>query len=484
MAIPSKSFIIAGTHSSVGKTTIALGLMAALRKRDFTVQPFKAGPDYIDPSFHRMVCNRPSYNLDTWMMGVDGVKRTFAKAMHDADVGIIEGVMGLFDGKDGRDEEGSTAHIAKVLNLPVILIVDAGAMSRSAGALVYGYEKFDPKVKLKGVIFNRVGSDRHFYMLKQAVEDRCNAKVLGYIPRDEEISLPERHLGLVMLQDTRCKMQDTRFKKLGELIERFVDVDGILKIVDSGQWSVVRKTAQNPKSLTLATHHSPLVTRIAIAYDNAFCFYYQENLDMLKKFGAEIVFFSPLKDKRLPDDINGIYFGGGYPELYAKRLSANKSLKMQIKDLAERNIPIYAECGGLMYLGRGLKDLKGKEYDMTGLFPYVSKMFEKRMVLGYREVIAADGCPFLSKGEKIRGHEFHYSNIDEPPHRIKRVYQLAPDRIIQGLGEDSFRNKPALECFYRGEGYLYKNTLVSYIHLHFVSNPGFAEGFVEKCRGY
>ena len=240
-----KGFIIAGTHSSVGKTTIAIGLMTALRKRGFSVQPFKAGPDYIDPSFHRLVCGRPSYNLDTWMMGIDGVKKTFAKAMEiipprpplpkggwgDFQVGIIEGVMGLFDGKGGRNEEGSTAHIAKVLKLSVILIVDASAMARSAGALVYGYEKFDPTVKIKGVIFNRVGSERHFEMLKQAVEDRCNIKVLGYIPRDEEISLSERHLGLVMAGDRVVSGQlSVVSKRLVSLIEKFVDVDGILEL--------------------------------------------------------------------------------------------------------------------------------------------------------------------------------------------------------------------------------------------------------------
>jgi len=387
-------------------------------------------------------------------MGVKGVKNTFAKAMQGANVGIIEGVMGLFDGKGGRDEEGSTAHIAKVLKMPVILVVDASAMARSAGALVYGYEKFDPAVKIKGVIFNRVGSERHFYMLKQAVEDRCNANVLGYIPRDEEISLPERHLGLVMAGDRVVSGQwSVVSKRIVGLIEKFVDIDGILRISSTTHFRGCPEQTPNSK-----------ITRIAVALDDAFCFYYQENLDMLKELGAELVFFSPLKDKRLPKGIKGIYLGGGYPELYAKRLSANKSLMREIKDLAERNIPIYAECGGLMYLGKGLKDLKDRRYDMVGLFPYVSKMTKKRMVLGYREVIATKDCPFMDKGEKIRGHEFHYSNIDEPPRRIKRVYQLR---------EDSFRDK---------EGYLYKNTLVSYIHLHFGSNPEFAKGFIEKCR--
>ncbi|MEK6546646.1 MAG: cobyrinate a,c-diamide synthase, partial [Nitrospinota bacterium] len=476
-----------GTHSGVGKTTIAIGLMAALRKRGMTVQPFKVGPDYIDPSFHRMICGRPSYNLDTWMMGNRGVKNTFAKAMKiipprpplpkggwgDFQVGIIEGVMGFFDGKGGRDEEGSTAHIAKVLKMPVILVVDASAMARSAGALVYGYEKFDPMVKIRGVIFNRVGSERHFYMLKQAIEDRCNAKVLGYIPRDEEISLPERHLGLVMAGDRVVSGQwSVVSKRLVSLIERFVDIKVILRIADCGLRIADSKSKIQRPIHWMGAPKSEII-RIAVAMDDAFCFYYQENLDILKELGAKLVFFSPLKDKRLPKGIKGIYLGGGYPELYAKRLSVNKSLAREIKDLAERNIPIYAECGGLMYLGKGLKDLKDRRYDMVGLFSYISKMTKKRMVLGYREVIATKDCPFMDKGEKIRGHEFHYSNIDEPSNKIKKVYQLT---------------NPPTPPFRKGgkkgglEGYLYKNTLSSYIHLHFGSNPEFAKGFIEKCR--
>jgi len=480
-----KGFIIAGTHSGVGKTTIALGLMAALQKRGINVQPFKVGPDYIDPSHHRAVCGRPSYNLDTWLMGIAGVKHTFAKAMKttvggselgvgsktsnlkpQTTIGIIEGVMGLFDGKDGRNEEGSTAHVAKVLGIPVVLVVDARSMARSAGALVYGYERFDPKVKIAGVILNRVGSERHFNMLKEAVEAKCRAKVLGYIPRDEKITLPERHLGLAMPEEQfGVRSLELRVKnKLSELIEKFVDVDGILKLQESGARS--RRSEGKKANIKLRTPNSELRTKIAVAMDNAFCFYYQENLDILKQLGAELVFFSPLKDKRLPEDIHGIYLGGGYPELYAKRLASNTSLRSAIKGFADKGFPVYAECGGLMYLGKGLKDLKGGIYQMAGVFPWMSRMLEKRKTIGYREVKAAYGCPFLKKGGKIRGHEFHYSEIDEPPQRVKRVYHIPhPTSHIPKI-----------------EGYLYKNTLASYMHLHFASNPGFAAGFVEKCR--
>ncbi|MBI3754211.1 MAG: cobyrinate a,c-diamide synthase, partial [Deltaproteobacteria bacterium] len=456
-----QAFIIAGTHSGAGKTTIALGLMSALRKRGMNVQPFKVGPDYIDPSYHRAVCGRPSYNLDTWMMGAEGVKKTFAKTMQGADIGIIEGVMGLFDGKDGRDEKGSTAHVAKVLGIPVILVVDAGSMARSAGALVYGYEKFDPKVKIAGVIFNRVGTEKHFKMLKEAVEAKGRARVLGYIPRDAEISLPERHLGLVMAEEkvASCKLQVARLKKIGELIEKFVDIDGILKAVASCKLQVISVTSHIP-------HPTSHIPKIAVALDNAFCFYYQENLDMLKQLGAELVFFSPLKARKLPADINGIYFGGGYPELYAKKLEANKPMRKAIKDFADKGFPIYAECGGLMYLGKGLKDFKGKKHEMVGVFPWVSRMLEKRKSLGYREIKAAEDCLFLKKGQTMRGHEYHYSEIDKPSQKIKRGYRLTPhtSRLTAS------------------EGYLCKNTLASYVHLHFASNPKFAEGFVKKCR--
>lgn len=453
-----KAFIVAGTHSGVGKTTIAVGLMAALRKRGMVIQPFKVGPDYIDPGYHKAVCGRPSYNLDTWMMGIDAVKRTFARAMQGADIGIIEGVMGLFDGKDGRDEQGSTAHVAKVLGIPVILVVDARSMARSVGALVYGYERFDPKVKIAGVIFNRVGSERHFKMLKNAVETKCKAKVLGYIPRDGEITLPERHLGLVMASEARGKKQEARFKKLGELIERFVDVDRILKIDSRFKVQDSRFKIGNWKS-------EIGIVKIAVAIDNAFCFYYQENLDMLQQLGAELVSFSPLKDKRLPENINGIYLGGGYPELFAKRLEANKALRKEIKVLADSGLPIYAECGGLMYLGKGLNDFKRKTYGMAGVFPWVSRMLEKRKSLGYREIKASLGCPFLAKGQTMRGHEYHYSEIDKPSKKIKRVYLLTAHCSL----------------FTEREGYLYKNTLASYIHLHFASNPKFAVGFVRAC---
>ncbi|MBI5286070.1 MAG: cobyrinate a,c-diamide synthase, partial [Deltaproteobacteria bacterium] len=390
-----KAILVAGTHSGVGKTTVTLGLMATFLRRGLVVQPFKVGPDYIDTGHHQVVCGRPSYNLDTWMMGKEAVSSTFFRVMKEADIGVVEGVMGLFDGKEGKDEEGSTAHIARVLGLPVILVADVRGTSRSAGAIIYGFERFDPKLNIAGVIFNRVGSDRHFRMLKETVETKCKARVLGYIPRDDGITLPERHLGLVTVSGGERHGRAFHGQgsgvreRLVDLVERFVDIDEVLKL--SSKFKI-----QNSRPSSLASSPWPLTpVRIAIAMDKAFSFYYQENLDMMEKLGAELIFFSPLKDKKLPDDIKGIYIGGGYPELYAKTLEANGKMRAEIKEWAEKGLPTYAECGGLMYLGKGLRDIKGRTHQMVGLFPWTSRMLNGIKFLGYREIVVWDGCPFI-----------------------------------------------------------------------------------------
>lgn len=448
----TSSFIIAGGTSGSGKTTVSIGLMAALKRRGLIVQPFKAGPDYIDPIHHSIVCGRPSYNLDTWMMGADGVRDAYIRAMSGADIGIIEGVMALYDGKDGSNEEGSTAHLAKVLDIGVILVIDACRMARSIAALVSGFESFDPGVKIAGVILNKVGSERHFAILKEALEKYCRAKVIGYMPHVEDVIIPERHLGLVIPDETH-----TVIERLVTLIEKYIDLNEVLKpgteITTGGSYGVNFST---PSQIS----DSP---RIAVAYDSAFCFYYPQNLDILRNLSAEIVFFSPMTSKSLPEQTAGIYFGGGYPELYAGSLEANSPMRNEIREFAMKGMPVYAECGGLMYLGKYLNDMEGKTFEMAGVFPWTSKMFPKLRSLGYREVTAMEICPFLEKGQKIRGHEFHYSDIT-PVEETGRTY-----RITGG--------KNQIE-----EGYLYMNTLASYVHLHFASNPDFAKGFVNKCR--
>ncbi|MEK6713950.1 MAG: cobyrinate a,c-diamide synthase [Nitrospirota bacterium] len=490
----TSSFIIAGGASGSGKTTVSIGLMAALKRRGLIVQPFKAGPDYIDPIHHSIACGRPSYNLDTWMMGVDGVRDAYIKAMSGADIGVIEGVMGLYDGKDGSNEEGSTAHLAKVLNIGVILVIDASGMARSIAALVSGFESFDPGVKIAGVILNRVGSERHFAILKEALEKYCRAKVIGYMPHVEDLIIPERHLGLVIPNETPMSRGSQRimkiplnppfskgeirfspnskgenkfpplekggkggFERLIALIEKYIDLNEVLKLgteITTGVSDGV--VFSTPSQIS----DSP---RIAVAYDSAFCFYYSQNLDILRSLGAEIVFFSPMTSKSLPEQTTGIYLGGGYPELYAGSLEANSSLRNEIREFAMKGMPVYAECGGLMYLGKYLSDMEGKTFEMAGVFPWTSKMFSKLRSLGYREVTAKEMCPFLEKGQKIRGHEFHYSDIT-PVEETALAY-----RITGGKGRFE-------------EGYLYMNTLASYVHLHFAGNPEFARGFVNKCR--
>ena len=445
------AFIIAGTSSGTGKTTVTLALMATLRKRGLNIQPFKAGPDYIDPSHHSAVCGRDSYNLDTWMMGAEAVRRTFFRHMLQGDVGIAEGVMGLYDGRGGQNSEGSTAHLAKVLGIPVILVVDAAGMAGSAAALLQGFENFDSDVRIAGVIFNRVGSERHFAMLKEAVGNSCQARVLGYVLKNQEVSIPERHLGLVMAGEDAAD-----YGSLTGLLEGTVDVDALLDCSHIDVQEVPEEiAAQSTESVT-----------IAVAHDEAFCFYYRENLDILERCGARLAFFSPLEDETLPEGTAGIYLGGGYPELHAERLAANSLMRESIRSASEGGMPVYAECGGLMYLGQCLTDLEGYNFDMTGLFPWSSKMLPKRRSLGYREVMAVSDSPFMKTGETARGHEFHYSEI-ESAESVERCYV--------SRGSDGREEK---------EGYIYKNSLASYVHIHFASNPRFAQRFVAACRDW
>ncbi len=452
------SFIIAGVSSGAGKTTVTLGILGALRRRGLAVQPFKAGPDYIDPGHHEIAAERPSYNLDTWMMGVAGVRRTFARAMRGADVGVVEGVMGLFDGKDGTEEEGSTAHLAKVLGLPVVLVVDAASMAGSAAAVVRGFESFDPEVEILGVVFNKVGSGRHFQMLREAVERRCRAKVFGGLPRDKKISIPERHLGLVTARES-AGGKESDINRLGDLMERHVDIGGIMAHAARRRTRPTERAGDH----TGTSLNAPRV-RIAVAFDEAFCFYYRENMDILEESGAELVRFSPLKDERLPDKTEGLYIGGGYPELHGSALEANRSLREEIRKAAERGLPVYAECGGLLYLGKGLTGPDKEKHEMVGLFPWSAEIRPRLVSLGYREVTMADGCPFMEEGRKIRGHEFRYSGIREAG-KVRCVYS-----VKDGKNEN------------RTEGYIYRNTLASYVHLHFASNRRFAGGFVNLCR--
>jgi len=397
------AFVIAGTHSGVGKTTVALGIMAALQRRGLRVQPFKIGPDFIDPGLHTKVCGLPSHNLDGWMLSRDYNRRSFRKNVRDKDVAVVEGMMGLYDGRSGATEQGSTAQVAKHLGLPVILVVDASAMARSAAAMILGYRLFDRKTNVIGVIFNRVAGAGHLDYLREAMASLPGLQCFGGMTMDERIKIPERHLGLTVAQEG---FLDKRFaNQLGRLVEDHLDLDGLLG-------STRTKIAARAEAET--TEPAADKVPIAVAMDQAFCFYYPDNLELLEASGAKLKLFSPLADRALPPGAKGIYLGGGYPELYAKELSRNRPMRTAIKAFIEAGGPVYAECGGLMYLTAALTDCAKKEYPMVGAYPFKTRMLPRLRALGYREVMSMKKR-FIGRGAKIRGHEFHYSEIYSPP---------------------------------------------------------------------
>ena len=447
-----KGLVIAGTHSGCGKTTIAMGLMAALNRRGMKVAPFKVGPDFIDPGFHKQICDRPSRNLDGWMLSKEYNQNVFYKNSHSCDVAIVEGVMGLFDGYDGRSEAGSTAEMAKWLSLPILLVVDARSMARSAAALIQGFENFESKLKWAGVVLNRLGSDVHLQFIREALEGHVNIPLIGGIKREDGLNLPERHLGLVT-QDENPLGPDY-IDHLADLIKDSLNLDMLL---DNLPELDIPKFPQKQET------RQKTFVRIGVARDKAFCFYYQDNFDLLEEYGAELVFFSPLRDRSLPPDIDALYLGGGYPELFAEKLSRNKSLVEEIKQLGDNGFPIYAECGGFMYLTEGIEDKSLNYYSMAGIFPVRIIMLDRLKALGYREVTLKASSPLGSPGEKIRGHEFHYSEIKETTGKVDLVYKLS--------------DRPGLKI--REKGYIKKNVVGSYVHLHFGSNPQIAENFVR-----
>ena len=457
-----KAFVIAATNSGAGKTTVTVGVMEALRRRGFTVQPFKAGPDYIDPTYHTALTGKTCYNLDTWMMGGGGCLKTFSSAMAGVDVGpdigVVEGVMGLFDGR-GTGSEGSTAELARKLKLPVVLVVDASGASTSVGAVVKGFNNFDKNIKLAGVIFNRIGSKRHFELVRAAVEKKAGVKVFGYLPKDASLAVPSKHLGLHTRGELTRGEWGRFIRKAAGAVEDGIDLDAILKSAAS----VKAKAKTKAKAKAKIKSKAKPVT-IAVACDEAFNFCYAENLEILQSMGARIKFFSPLKDKTLPKDTGGIYIVGGYPELHGRALERNVKIRRAVRDFARSGGPVFAECGGLMYAGRSLRDPSGKRFEMSGIFPWTATMHDKRQSLGYREAAARPGCPFLKRGEKIRGHEYHYSALSPVAGKVSQAF-------VKGGGSAN-----------DGRGYVYKNTLATYVHLHFASNPDFARGFVEACK--
>ena len=452
----TQGIIIAGERSGAGKTSITLALVQCFINRGLKVQCFKVGPDFIDPDHHAAVSNRAARNLDGWMMTKQYCINSFARHSGDADFAVIEGVMGLFDGYDGTTEDGSTAQMAKWLNLPVILVVDGSAFARSAGALVLGFESYDKDVPIAGVIFNNVSGETHFRYLADGVQGRCTAEVLGYVPRTRDWELPERHLGLVMAEET-LELQE-KINAMARHIEKTVSVNRVIELAQASSIVLQEPAATTPSA--------PKAVTIGVARDEAFCFYYQDNLELLEACGAEIRYFSPMHDHHLPAGIHGLYLGGGYPELHARVLSANVSMKREVHAFCNSARPVYAECGGFLYLLAALTDQQGTQHEMAGVFPAEARMRTRLQRLGYVECAVLHGCPFAAAGEKLRGHEFHYSDITGLPESLARCYRV-----------QQRKNRPAFL-----EGYTVRNVLASYIHLHFASNPAFAEGFVKLCR--
>ncbi|WP_061271314.1 cobyrinate a,c-diamide synthase [Leptospira interrogans] len=451
MNIKIPRIVIGGTGSGVGKTTIALALTQILRKRGLKVVTFKCGPDYLDPTYHSRASQKICHNLDGWLMGKESVLNTFYQTCHNVDIAIIEGMMGLFDGHSPNSEIGSTAEIAKWLASPVLVVLDTRGMARTVSAILKGLKIFDPDLNLAGAFANFTGSPSHIQLLKDASTE---VPILGGLCKHSEQTFPERHLGLYSASEEN--VSEEKFNFWGEEGEKSLEVNSILEIANSA-----------PEiSIPVSNINTTLKRcKIGIAMDSAFHFYYEENLMRLRQAGAELVFFSPLSDSKLTD-VDGLYFGGGYPEVFAPTLSKNKSLLNYIRDLSYKNIPIYAECGGLMYLSKGIKVVEGEFFPMLGLISATSIMEKKLKALGYVEVTTKKETIFGEVGLRFRGHQFRYSDLElDEFNPIELVYNLRKRKSDQ-VSE---------------EGYSKNSVLASYIHAHWASNPSLAEGFVQSC---
>jgi cobyrinic acid a,c-diamide synthase len=453
-AAAAPRLVIAAPHSGSGKTTFTMGLLAALRRRGLTVQPFKAGPDFIDASHHTAICGRVSRNLDTWMCDDATVTEIFARPARDADVSIVEGVMGLYDGFGPDEERGSTAHLAKLLAAPVVLVIDAQRMATSAAAVALGLQQFDPRLDIAGVVFNNVGGDGHYAWLRKALEARTGLESFGYLPFDPGLHIEERHLGLVPAAERGFGSE--RLERLRGHLERHVEVERIVAAARAA--APLREAGRR----VFGERRAGRPVRVAVARDAALNFYYAENLELLEHHGAEIAPFSVLDDERLPDDVQGLYLGGGFPELFAARIAGNASMRAALREFAVQGGPVYAECGGLMILCDALVDLDGRRHEMTGLVPATSVMRRDRLSLGYVEVETLRDTLVADAGERYRAQTFHHSVLEDA----------------------SFT--PALKLYHDGraslDGCAERNLFATYVHAHFAARPALAERFVERCR--
>ncbi|WP_243368721.1 cobyrinate a,c-diamide synthase [Fundidesulfovibrio soli] len=460
----TKTLLVSGTHSGCGKTSVTLGLLAWLRRAGLDARPFKTGPDFIDPGLHALACGRTSHNLDSWMLSPRANREIFGRYAAGGDAALVEGAMGLFDGLSGTSELGSAAHMAKLLGIPALLVADASGMARSAAALAQGFARFDPELHLAGVVFNRVGGPGHREILAEAME-RAGVPLLGCLPKAPDIALPSRHLGLVTAQDARTPPD--WLTRLADWVEA-LDPAALLARLPAAAL-VPAPDAPIPSTAP------PARVRLGLARDRAFCFCYEENLRLLELAGAEIVPFSPLEDATLPPGLDGLYLPGGYPELHAAKLSGNGSMLASIRAFCASGKPVYAECGGFMVLMEAVEAVEngeGRSWPMCGVFPCRAVMGERFAALGYREAVFLGDTPLGPAGTRARGHEFHYSRLAGGTPAPATAPGAAPG-AARGAYALSGR-KGAIEG---PEGFVSGNTLGSYVHLHFASNPELAPAF-------
>ena len=442
--------ILAGTGSAVGKTTIATGIMKALSK-EYNVQPFKAGPDYIDPSYHTLATGNTSRNLDSFFMQEGQIRDSYLKGMDGKDIGIVEGVRGLYEGIDSINDIGSTASIAKALNAPVILIINSRSLVKSAAALVLGFKNLDPEINIAGVILNKVKNRAHYEKTKRSIEEITKTEVIGGIKRDDNISIEQRHLGLVPAREreTSIRYIDIWAKTIAESIDldRLVEIAKSAPKITSGRIPIWNK---------LNKQH----VKIGVAYDEVFNFYYKENIESLEANNAKIEYFSPLSDENLPD-VDGLYIGGGYPELFSKELSQNTQMLKDIKEFHNEYRPIFAECGGLMYLMNSIHDDK-----VVNIYPYKAVLTDKVQALKYTIAEVQEDNIISKKGEIFHGHEFHYSKVI-----VNDLKNPLAFKITRGKGSYNLQ-----------DGFMEKNTLASYVHTHVAAMPDFAGNLCISAR--
>lgn len=457
------TLIIAGERSGVGKTTATLALLATLRQRQQVVQSFKVGPDYIDPMFHQRVTGRACRSLDPILTSETYVQQCFQQHSQTAKYALIEGVMGLFDGASGADDIASTAHIARLLHLPVLLILNCSSLARSAAAIAHGYRSFDPRIQFAGVVLNRVGSDRHLELLKAALEP-LNLPILGVLRRQDSITIPDRHLGLVPTGelDNFHAIVD----QLAHLGETCFDWTKLLPLLETNRDRKANTAVLLADQMLESTSSIPSApARIAIARDAAFNFYYADNLDLFEQL-AEVVYWSPLEDAALPAGVQGLYFGGGFPEIFAAQLAENQTARQSVEKAIRAGMPTYAECGGLMYLCEQIFDFSEQAYPMANILPTTARM-ANRLTLGYRRATVLQASPLVHPGEQLWGHEFHRSILThEPQHPLFHL--------------QSYDSHISLNS----EGWQRYQVHASYIHLHFGAQLTYLKRFLQHCAQY